>query len=523
MNDKKLLALVKRAARGDADAFSRILEIKGREVLYLCVSEMRNQQDGEDAAQEVFIQMHHSIGRLRAPEAFNVWLNRLIHFTCAKIKRRSMNKNEIPWEDGGFDALMDDVDPQLLPQNFVESSESRRLISEMVDALPDKYRTCVVLHYYQGLSYRQVASVLNITTDAVNNNLRLARKHLKVEMEEAFGTGAHRAVGSMISMAAVLNTIISEHAAIVATPKLVGSCLTAAGFASAGAAVTAGTAASAAGAAASAAAAGIGAKATVAITLATVLTLGSTSAAVGMLAPELFSPLSSAVSVYEDDGTLQNHIGMDVAAYAISGRLYLDGAGLVDEDARLGMAGVTLELVEEDDPGTVLQSVQTSADGSGGFLLVGEAAGNYRLRVRLPLGTRATGGNTGFDENGGWLLVNGQPTLTLGGSNYTASGLELELNVPAIVEGELLLSAEGTQPASHIKQLSAALMVLLVDPQGKTVASTGVDDSGSYCFENPVISQTGTYTIRIQMEDGTGGNLEMGETAIKLYPGYGAF
>ncbi|MDL2294721.1 RNA polymerase sigma factor, partial [Ruminococcaceae bacterium OttesenSCG-928-D13] len=231
MKDKKLLELVRKASKQNKDAFNELCNLKAREVIYLCVVEMGNQHDGEDAAQEVFIRMQKSISSLQAPEAFNVWLNRLVHNTCVNMKRDTMkHKSSIPFETFE-DAEWQDDSLFSLPQAFMEDAEKRALVAEAVEALPEKYRRCVVLHYYQSLNYEQVAEVLGITTDAVNNNLRMARKYLKIELEERMRDPMPAAWAALplVASGPVLALSLQESAVASISSEMIAGCLAAAG------------------------------------------------------------------------------------------------------------------------------------------------------------------------------------------------------------------------------------------------------------------------------------------------------
>lgn len=180
MEQGATLQLVERAMRKDKAAFAELCEAKAREVTYLCIQELGNVEEGRDAAQEVFIHLQKGMPRLRSAHAFNVWLNRIVFTTCNKMRHKQMKTiPELTLDTGGemADTLSE------LPGDFVEDEELRRLVVGLIAALPDKYRRCVEMHYYQQLSYAEIGAVLGIDQNAVNNRLRQARGRLKAALD----------------------------------------------------------------------------------------------------------------------------------------------------------------------------------------------------------------------------------------------------------------------------------------------------------------------------------------------------
>lgn len=225
MKDKKTLALVKKAIQNDAGAFAQLCELKVREIVYLCVWEMGNADEGQDAAQEVFIHMQKGIGRLRSPEAFNVWLHRIIQNTCNGEKRKKM-KQPLQSYDGDLENV--DIGEILtqLPVELVEQEESRKLLVQLIKDLPEKHSRCVVLHYYNKLSYAEIAGVMGISTDMVKSYLRTARKQLKAGIESEFGYDylTHSAA-PVLAIGPALAAVFENTAAQTVSEQMAKTCL----------------------------------------------------------------------------------------------------------------------------------------------------------------------------------------------------------------------------------------------------------------------------------------------------------
>lgn len=501
MKDKQLLALVKKASKQDKGAFDTLCNLKAREIIYLCTCEMRNPHDGEDAAQEVFIRMQRSIGRLQAPEAFNVWLNRLIHNTCVNMKRDSMKHKNALSIDSFDDSFWQDDSQFSLPQEYMEDAEKRRQVAEAIENLPEKYRSCILLHYYQHLSYADIADVLDISTDAVNNNMRMARKHLRLELEELeapaeAGKGAKLA---SLAAAAPLLALSLQEAAVIAVPQsLIAGCL-----ASAGIGVTAGAAGS------SAAGAGLAGAKLIAPIVATVAIAAGAVGIVAYNAPradEAPPAISQPAPQEPAPSTAPPPAAPAAPADAtLSGQVALTSGG--------GLGGVTLTLVDMD--GAVVAEVQTlHAPREGLFEFAGIPLGEYRLTATLP----------DYQGNGAPhslpILIGGDSFVIGEGNRDSFTDLDIQIELPTRLHGYLALHLDN-ETLNYEEQNLPGVRVLLLNPAGEVVAEAPVSREGTYAFADLPIHRADTYTLRVAVDEAVlGFPLQVQDAAIYLYPGY---
>ncbi len=238
MADNQLIQLVQKACARDRDAFVSLCEMKAPYVLYFCRQVMRNPHDAEDAAQEVFVRMQKKIVQLHEPAAFNTWLNRLIISTCLNMRRKmTRDKGNVSLDDYAGNFISDTLES--LPEEYIEDASLRESIVELVQNLPDKYQQCILLCYYQNMSYAEAAATLNITPDAVQHNLKMARKHLRVELDDKVDSWKQSGT-PMMALSPALGAIFSQSAAATVLPTAAQQCLQAAGvytaFATGGAA-----------------------------------------------------------------------------------------------------------------------------------------------------------------------------------------------------------------------------------------------------------------------------------------------
>lgn len=126
---------------------------------------LKNQQDAEDVVQETFLKYYTRKKEFASDVHLRAWLLRLA-INCAKdLLRAAGRRNCIPLED----------DPQGLTFSHPESRE----LFEAVLALPERYRTVIHLHYYEGYSVKEISGILRISGQAVKTRLFRGRKLLR--------------------------------------------------------------------------------------------------------------------------------------------------------------------------------------------------------------------------------------------------------------------------------------------------------------------------------------------------------
>lgn len=181
MKDKKLLRVIEGAVKGDQDSYTELIRMKGKNILYIAIHLMGNRSDGEDAAQDAVILLRESIKDLRNPASFEVWMYRLVYNVCMGAKRKMKNASQnIELDPAEVQATEDRT--EFLPEEFVVDEEKRHQLLAAVDQLPENYRMCVMLYYYEDMSYAEVAEVMDIKVQDVANNLSRAKKKLRYEL-----------------------------------------------------------------------------------------------------------------------------------------------------------------------------------------------------------------------------------------------------------------------------------------------------------------------------------------------------
>ena len=128
-------------------------------------------QDAEDAVQEVFLRLYTEKKTFDGPEHLRRWLLRVTVNVCKDALKSPWRKRRVPLDS--------------IPEPVFEQPEQRELYREVL-ALPEKYRTVLGLYYYEELSTKEIAALLNIRQTAVTTRLARGREQLKKRLKEAW-------------------------------------------------------------------------------------------------------------------------------------------------------------------------------------------------------------------------------------------------------------------------------------------------------------------------------------------------
>ena len=182
METAKLIETVSKARQGDESAIQDLYIDAYKSVYYLALRMVKNPDDAEDIMQDVFITVQEKITQLREPEAFYGWINQITANKCNRFLSKYPGIIRLD-DENEFLELADD-DPMNLPDKAIDDAETRKIILEVIENLPDAQRVCVMLFYYSQNTIAQIADALETNENTVKSRLALARAKIKAALEE---------------------------------------------------------------------------------------------------------------------------------------------------------------------------------------------------------------------------------------------------------------------------------------------------------------------------------------------------
>jgi len=172
MTDEDIVRLV---LKGKQERFGLLVERYQQKIFGLCYKILGNQQDGEDAAQEVFLKAYQKLGTFNFEAKFSTWLYRVGANTCYDYLRKNKEKTQdVEWEKLEVKAEG--------PEEKFQQKESLLEIERAVKTLSAEQQTIVTLHLFNGLAYEDIAQVLQITPEAAKMRYYRARIALQKEL-----------------------------------------------------------------------------------------------------------------------------------------------------------------------------------------------------------------------------------------------------------------------------------------------------------------------------------------------------
>lgn len=181
--------LVSRIREGDADAFAILLEQQQKKVYSLAFRMVRHGEDAADITQEVFLSAWKGMGSFHGDCALSTWLYRLTSNACIDFLRREKRKAA-----AGIHLSLDDTEegetwnlPDFRgdPHRCLEEKQTREAIAAGMDALSQEHRTVLALREISGLSYAEIADVLDLEEGTVKSRIARARLALRKKLLES--------------------------------------------------------------------------------------------------------------------------------------------------------------------------------------------------------------------------------------------------------------------------------------------------------------------------------------------------
>lgn len=178
-------SIIARCKKHDKSAFIELFKMYEKYLYKLCYSYVQNEQDAMDIAQEVYIKVFNNISGFNEKMPFHPWFRTISVNTCLNFKRTlRYDSVSLQETDENDKALEEVVAAKNSVENEILDKELGRLIREDMECLKPKHRMVLVLRYYEGLSYEEIADVLKEPIGTVKTNIYRARNTLKEKLRD---------------------------------------------------------------------------------------------------------------------------------------------------------------------------------------------------------------------------------------------------------------------------------------------------------------------------------------------------
>lgn len=194
MSDREIdQQIVERVQRGEKQAFD-LLVIKYQRKLARLISQfIRDSGEVEDVTQEAFIKAYRALPSFRGDSAFYTWLYRIgintaKNFLVAQGRRAPTNTQRFDSEDAENFEEGGNLRELNTPESELMSKQIAQTVNLTLDELPEELRTAIILREIEGLSYEEIASVMNCPIGTVRSRIFRAREAISEKLRPLLGT-----------------------------------------------------------------------------------------------------------------------------------------------------------------------------------------------------------------------------------------------------------------------------------------------------------------------------------------------
>jgi RNA polymerase sigma-70 factor (ECF subfamily) len=184
--------LVEKAQRGDKKAFGMLVEKYQRRLNRLLSRMVRDQSEIEDIVQDSFIKAYRAINNFRGDSAFYTWLYRIGINTAknhlVKLGKRPKAMNEVDIEEIENFEDAPDLRNHETPESTMMSSEIVASVNQTIAALPSELREAISLREMDGLSYEEIADLMNCPIGTVRSRIFRAREVIAEKLKPLIET-----------------------------------------------------------------------------------------------------------------------------------------------------------------------------------------------------------------------------------------------------------------------------------------------------------------------------------------------
>lgn len=182
--------LLQRLKQKDPDAFRALVELYQNRVIKTCYRFLHNQDDAEDVAQDVFIEVYLSISGFREEAKLSTWIYRIATTKCLDFIRKKKRKKRffIKKDSSGLTPPIELVpaEASTQPDKQIEAQERVGILQQAVDSLAENQKIAITLSKYEGFSNKEIAEVMETSLSSVESLIHRAKKNLEKKLYRYF-------------------------------------------------------------------------------------------------------------------------------------------------------------------------------------------------------------------------------------------------------------------------------------------------------------------------------------------------
>ncbi|MBI5103264.1 MAG: sigma-70 family RNA polymerase sigma factor [Nitrospirae bacterium] len=172
-----------RFKNGEKAAFEELVLKYQNRIYNLCRHMLGNAHEAEDAAQDTFIKAYQNLNNFRPEASFYTWLYRIAVNTCLDYKKKPFWESLFAKSEGG-PSVYEPASDWPSPETLYQSKQIGLAVHNSIRKLPPRLRTAIILNEIEGLSYAEIADILEISIGTVKSRISRAKEELKKLLKE---------------------------------------------------------------------------------------------------------------------------------------------------------------------------------------------------------------------------------------------------------------------------------------------------------------------------------------------------
>ncbi len=177
--------IIQKIKSGDQSAYDELLKTYERRVIQTCFKFFLNKEDAEDLSQEVFLEIFQSIYSFRGDSKLSTWIYRISIAKCLdEIKKRSRKKRIDSFKQMiHIDDVTNWLSGGVMPDKNIRQNDNMKQILKALNTLPDSQRVAFTLSKIDGYTNKEIAEIMNISSNAVELLVSRAKKKTGDELK----------------------------------------------------------------------------------------------------------------------------------------------------------------------------------------------------------------------------------------------------------------------------------------------------------------------------------------------------
>jgi len=166
---------------GDSSYYTHIVSRYKNLVYSIVLRMLKNEDDANEVAQDVFIKVYTSLASFKGESKFSTWIYKIAYHKCLDAIKKQKRSFDTVSVDTVFDLSADGFDSAL---NILEEADKKKAINNAIMSLKEDYATILTLYYFDELSLKEITEVIGGTLDNAKIKLYRGRKMLFKELKK---------------------------------------------------------------------------------------------------------------------------------------------------------------------------------------------------------------------------------------------------------------------------------------------------------------------------------------------------